>query len=242
MEETLKHFINTCNDFIDAKFLSYKKPLINLLESIRNDKKIFGLIEYLSKNIDVNKEISKARVKLPTKPGYFVLPKESEIMLPLVYAVIEDICLGRVDGDRFLNDYFLGDEELPAFRNFANQLVVPFKTFFVKNYEYIELDDVENIEKIEDEKDENSVEDYINIIENLSKDLLEIVKQEVKLNQELKDDAVYLLNTLISACEKKEIKYINSLIIALGYMAKKIKCIRFYVVDMKQHMYDFYSK
>ena len=242
MEETLKQFIDTCDEFVSAKFLSYKKPLINLLESIRADKKIFGLIEYLSKNIDVNKEISKARVKLPTKPGYFVLPKESEIMLPLVYAVIEDICLDRVDGDKFFNDYFIGESELPPFRNFANELIVPFKAFFVKNYEYIELDNVDKVEEKEIKEDENSVEDYINMIENLTKDLIAIVEQETRLSEDLQDDAIYLLKTLLSACEKKEIKYINSLIIALNYMSKKIKCLRFYVFDMKQHMYDLYSK
>ena len=70
--------------------------------------------------------------------------------------------------------------------------------------------------------------------------ILAILKFEKKRSDNL-DDLEFVVNSIIKACEKKDLMVINGLVIGLNYVSKKFKNVRHLVTDLNNLIYDYYE-
>ena len=70
--------------------------------------------------------------------------------------------------------------------------------------------------------------------------MLAILKFEKKRTDVL-DDVEFVVNSILKACEKRDLMVINGLVIGLNYVSKKFKNIRHLVADLNGLIYDYYE-
>ncbi len=267
LEEYAKicNLISSCNDMIEGKFILADAKIAKILKDIGESKEIYNVLADCMKTFNYEREFGRARVTSPSKPSSFVLPREPEKMLPLVFCVLMDINSGKIDLNYFLNQYFWSEGGNSAqYKRFAVEIIKPFRDVLAKVFdidpasatklegEALEREEVENEpeeqtpaeveeEEPEGEQEEASPQDeYFDEIRDLCKDMLTELSCDMKIKAHERDDLEYIINAIISACDDKSIKYSSALIISFGHMAERVKCIRLLAKELKHAMVRFF--
>lgn len=226
-------FISCCNEMINGKFILADNKINAILKVVSLSDDLQKLIEESFKNFNFNREFSIAKVKTPTKPGYFVLPKEKEIIIPLVFCLLVDIKNGSLDLSQFLVDYFSteGEDGLVGYQKFGKEVVEPFKNAIADCFDVprdILLDNntpLHNETEIEenDESVETEKQLFCDEILKISTEMIKELKLDYKTKSDIIEDAIYVLKTIQEASLNLDIKYLNALIVAYRHIEQKIK-------------------
>ena len=70
--------------------------------------------------------------------------------------------------------------------------------------------------------------------------ILALLKFEKKRTENL-DDVEFILNSIVEACQKRDLMVINGLVIGLNYASKKYKNVRHLVDALNDQIYDYYE-
>lgn len=227
-------FISSCNEMINGKFILADNKVNAILKDISLSEEIQKLIEECLKNFNFNREFSMAKVKTPTKPGYFVLPKEKEVIIPLVFCLLVDIKNRSLDLSQFLVDYFSteGEDGITGYAKFGKEVIEPFKNAIADCFELprdVVLDDNTPLHKESEleEKQEPVVDVakqlFCDEVLKIASEMINELKLDYKTKPEIKEDAIYILETMQEASLNLEISYINALVVAYRYVEQKIK-------------------
>ena len=261
----------SCDELIHGRFIFAENIISRILQDISESREIYELIAECMKNFNFDKEFNRARVKLPTKDGYFIMPESRAIVLPLVFCILVDIRDRKINFQDFLKNYFMS-EQIDEFENFAQTLIVPFKNALAYCFELdgessikqsneevkeedIELQDVD-IQKQEDTQDveqkqtqeKQSQERFINQnVKNFFKDVIVLgneIKSELatdrRCKEDLRDDINYLVNTMVDCAECYDLSNVSADIVAISYIAKPVKCLRFLAQELRVKLTELY--
>lgn len=252
-----------------GRFIFAENMIGKVLQDISESPGIYGLIAECMKSFNFDKEFNRAKVKLPTKDGYFMMPESKAIVLPLVFCILVDIRDKKLNLRDFLKNYFQS-EDIGEFENFSRTVIKPFKDaisycFGMQNNENQETKQDEELEqkamqveqnakeneeerqqkvkeeikneKLRNEKDNQFFEKIIRI----SNQMLEAMELEKHIKPELKDDLVYLINNLISCAKNNDINNVSAFIVALNYIAKPVKNLRFLYMELKSDLTEYFE-
>lgn len=252
-----------------GRFIFAENMIGKVLQDISESPEIYGLIAECMKSFNFDKEFNRAKVKLPTKDGYFMMPESKAIVLPLVFCILVDIRDKKLNLRDFLKNYFQS-EDIGEFENFSRTVIKPFKDailycFGMQNNENQETKQDEELEqkamqveqnakeneeerqqkvkeeikneKLRNEKDNQFFEKIIRI----SNQMLEAMELEKHIKPELKDDLVYLINNLISCAKNDDINNVSAFIVALNYIAKPVKNLRFLYMELKSDLTEYFE-
>ena len=252
-----------------GRFIFAENMIGKVLQDISESPEIYGLIAECMKSFNFDKEFNRAKVKLPTKDGYFMMPESKAIVLPLVFCILVDIRDKKLNLRDFLKNYFQS-EDIGEFENFSRTVIKPFKDaisycFGMQNNENQETKQDEELEqkamqveqnakeneeerqqkvkeeikneKLKNEKDNQFFEKIIRI----SNQMLEAMELEKHIKPELKDDLVYLINNLISCAKNNDINNVSAFIVALNYIAKPVKNLRFLYMELKSDLAEYFE-
>ncbi len=252
-----------------GRFIFAENMIGKVLQDISESPEIYGLIAECMKSFNFDKEFNRAKVKLPTKDGYFMMPESKAIVLPLVFCILVDIRDKKLNLRDFLKNYFQS-EDIGEFENFSRTVIKPFKDaisycFGMQNNENQETKQDEELEqkamqveqnakeneeerqqkvkeeikneKLRNEKDNQFFEKIIRI----SNQMLEAMELEKHIKPELKDDLVYLINNLISCAKNNDINNVSAFIVALNYIAKPVKNLRFLYMELKSDLTEYFE-
>lgn len=252
-----------------GRFIFAENMIGKVLQDISESPEIYGLIAECMKSFNFDKEFNRAKVKLPTKDGYFMMPESKAIVLPLVFCILVDIRDKKLNLRDFLKNYFQS-EDIGEFENFSRTVIKPFKDaisycFSMQNNENQETKQDEELEqkamqveqnakeneeerqqkvkeeikneKLRNEKDNQFFEKIIRI----SNQMLEAMELEKHIKPELKDDLVYLINNLISCAKNNDINNVSAFIVALNYIAKPVKNLRFLYMELKSDLTEYFE-
>lgn len=252
-----------------GRFIFAENMIGKVLQDISESPEIYGLIAECMKSFNFDKEFNRAKVKLPTKDGYFMMPESKAIVLPLVFCILVDIRDKKLNLRDFLKNYFQS-EDIGEFENFSRTVIKPFKDaisycFGMQNNENQETKQDEELEqkamqveqnakeneeerqqkvkeeikneKLKNEKDNQFFEKIIRI----SNQMLEAMELEKRIKPELKDDLVYLINNLISCAKNNDINNVSAFIVALNYIAKPVKNLRFLYMELKSDLTEYFE-
>ncbi len=255
--------ISSCDELINGRFIFAENIITKILQNISDSPEIYELIAECMKNFNFDREFNRAKVKLPTKDGYFIMPESKAIVLPLVFCILVDIRDKKLNFHEFLKNYFTS-ENISEFENFAQTLIVPFKNAMMYCFDIDENqsetvkklgDDEDNQEQNDEEqlqptKEEFNVEDevanqkidwFTSGVDIVVKQMFEELKADKKVNADLKSDALYLLNAILNCCEKKDTNNLSAYIVAVAYVFKPIKSLKFLTKELKAKLIEFYQ-
>lgn len=250
IEEVAKinNLINSCDELINGKFILSEYKIAKILKDIGESKEVYKLLAECMQNFNFDREFSRAEITLPRKK--FVLPEEPEKILPFVFCLLMEINNKKLDLNSFLNEYYSDEESVDPFSKFASETVKPFRNIIYNYFKEEEAEPEQNFNVPEEKpekqepqeeqsEEEENIEKFFNECENICKDILSELQYERK--KDLVDDARYVVQTMIMACEEKNFRTLSALIISFGAMSENLKSIRFLTRELKNILISFFG-
>ena len=179
----IMNVILSCNELIDGKFILADSKISKILKDITESKEVYNLLSECMANFNFEREFIRAKIKLPTKPGYFKMPDEKYKILPMVFCILVDISKHKIDFQSFLKDYFsVEDGKISEYENFANEVIKPFRNAISDMFE-LPLVIEERVQKIQKN---DPLQDYKEKIEAQKR--FEEEKKEQEMEEQLKQN------------------------------------------------------
>ena len=104
--EKIINFINACNELVNGKFILADIKISKILKSISESTGVYNLIEECMINYDFDSEFSKCITTDASGVERFVLPKEEEKIVPLVFCLLVEIDSKRISFNDFIKAQF----------------------------------------------------------------------------------------------------------------------------------------
>lgn len=241
----INNLINSCDELIAGKFILSEYKISKILKDIGESQEVYKLLSSCMQNFNFEREFSRAQISLPRKK--FVLPQEPEKLLPFVFCLLVDLNKGKINLNAFLNTYYKDEEGTDAFAKFVSETIKPFrniiKQYFDEEDEPKKEQNPEPIQEVlqpevqEETADESELDNFFKDCKTICNEILSELRFERK--REKVDDVEYILNTMITACEDKNFKYLSALITAFTYLSENLKSIRFLSRELRNILINF---
>ncbi len=250
----VEKFVVACNDMLTGKFLDLNKRLDKFLSVMTNSEDIIDLLADALEDFEDEIEFEKAfSVDKKTGVATVSIPTNDTKRLALSAMIFNGIINDQINANQFLETYFQ-DKKLTPMQCFLEKIIKPYRDIICKTFELDTDITVEDIKKqIEAEKylkkqEEKNAEEaqfphldeLLEEIVKTSNQILAILKFEKKRTDAL-DDLEFVVNSIIQACQKRDLMVINGLVIGLNYVSKKFKNTRHLVSDLNVIIYDYYE-
>ncbi|MBQ8845157.1 MAG: hypothetical protein IJ008_03985 [Clostridia bacterium] len=258
----IKNFIAKCNELLLGKYFSLEPKIEDILKSITESEQIYALIEDCLKEYDHNSMVNRTFViDANTNKGRVDLPKDEVSVIALVFCILTDISEGRIKINQFLNTYFTDKSTNSEFTNFGLKIIAPFRNLIAHAFnvsanasikqveeERVQLENEENeieteeeIEEVVEEDENLELNELFIKIQTVCDQMVSALKFEKKRKSEF-DDAEYIINSIIEACNIKNLEVLNGLVIGLNYISKKVKTIKYGLEEINTLIYEFYNQ
>lgn len=250
----VEKFILASNDMLSGKFLDLSKRLSQFLAIMFKSQDIVELLGECLEDFDEEAEFAHAfSIDKKTGAVNVVLPTDDRKKLALSVSIFNGIINEKINPNQFLETYF-NDKKLTPMQNFLEKIIKPYRDTICKLFEinpHITAEEVknqietENILKKEEEKEAEKAqfphldELFAEIVKTCNQ-ILALLKFEKK-RTDILDDVEFVTNSIIKACEKRDLMVVNGLVIGLNYVSKKFKNIKSFVLELNSLIYDYYD-
>ena len=255
LSDTALRNIQAClaslDELSEGKFIFAENIIKKILTNISQSDEIYDLISECMKSFNFDREFNRAKVKMPTKDGYFVMPENRAVVIPLVFCILVDIRDQKINFGEFLTTYFK-NEKMSEYENFAQVVIAPFKQALLYCFDMenqsgqVHIDDLQKQEEIKQQIQQKSeetikLEMFFTNIKNICNQIISIINQERKIKPEIKDDCEYLVRCIIDNTEKQDINNIAALVVAGEYVFKNVKNLRFVAKELREQIIKLYD-
>lgn len=215
----LKQFNQACDEFSSGKFILASLKIKAIINCVSNNSKLTDLISSCLTDFDFKLAFQDSI----TEQG-IVLPEGDRCAVAYCFNVLYNIDNGNLNFLDFLGKYFSGEDVTSGeeFRLFVERVILPFKQAVNALYENTYL-------MTESEDYQNNV---FHKIENISKGNLDMI-DALKLKEIPKDELSLILNALIVASDKNDLKSVYALMVGLEYFTKANKGARNIYSELK---------
>lgn len=110
-----------------------------------------------------------------------------------------------------------------------------------ENMEEEKMEMQEEIKQDYAEQTTLKVEEFLTEIKSICNEILSEINYEKRMQADLKDNIIYLINTIIYNCENNDLTNTVALITAFEYVAKGAKSIKFLTRELKRVLINFYE-
>lgn len=255
---SVENFVLACNDILSGKFLDINKKLNNVMDSITKSEDILTYLADAITDYDEETSFENAfSLDKKTKNGKISLPQSEKERVALTVSILNFIQTGKINITRFLETYFKEGTLTPT-QNFLEKIIRPFRDSICRHFSVsenvtekeIEEHKKESLKKENEEKKKEEellfeeeypqIDELIIEIKKTTREILSRLKFEHKKKDNI-EDLEFILNSLLNACETKNLMVINGLIIGVNYVASKFKSVRYLVRDLNDLIYDYYN-
>ncbi len=250
----VERFVVACNDLLSGKFLDLNKRLDKFLSVMAQSEDIFDLLSECLKDFDEDVEFSKAFfVDKKTGAIKIEIPADEKKNLALSVTIFNNLISDKLNTNQFLETFFK-DKKLTPMQSFLEKIVRPYRDIICKHFALdtnITVEDIkrqieeEKLLKKEGEKHEEEtlfprLDELLVGVVGTTNQILALLKFEKKRTENL-DDVEFILNSIVEACQKRDLMVINGLVIGLNYASKKYKNVRHLVDALNDQIYDYYE-
>ncbi len=250
----VERFIVECNDMLSGKFLDLTKRLDKFLTVLTKSDDLMDFLGECLVDFDDEIEFDKAfSVDKRTGSARVTIPSDDKKRLALYTTIFNNLTNEKINTNQFLETFFQ-DKKLTPIQNFLEMIVKQYKDLICKYFEInsdISREDVKkHIEatKMQQEEEAKEVEkeqfphldDVLQEVTKTCNQILALLKFEKK-RTEMLDDLEFVVNSIMQACDKRDLMVINGLVIGLNYVSKKFKNIRHLVEELNDLIYDYYD-
>ncbi len=254
----VKNFISACNSFIKGKFILTDIKLANILKAIAESECVYNLLAEHMINFDFETELKKCCVKNAVDGGSFKLPKDDNIIIPLVFCILVQIDSKGIDFDCFLRTQFpFANNQNEQYDRFASEIIVPFRDSVASKFGAsvveeekpaakpelniidIRIQEREILATVVEEEPEEEIEEPKTPMQEFCEKMIGYAKEMQQdlgyIKKETKRDNIrMILDALIRACQIEEMAIINGLIISLNEVVDNDKYLRDTLAELKQ--------
>lgn len=250
----VEKFVLACNDMLTGKFLDLNKKLDKFLTVMMSSEDIIELLSECLEEFDEETEFAKA-FSIDKKTGSIKIsiPDDDKKRLALFVTVFNNIINDKINTNQFLETYFQ-DKKLTPMQSFLEKIVKPYRDIVCKVFKIdsnITVDDLKKQietekllakeeEKRQEEQQFPHLDELLAEIVKTCNQILAILKFEKKRTDVL-DDVEFIVNSIIQACEKRDLMVVNGLVIGLNYASRKFKNIRHLTRELNGIIYDYYE-
>ena len=251
LAEQYKAFWDACEDLKSSKIIIADAKVSKVLRSIVSCPALVEIVGEALVGYNFSNELSKSvntdldgKVKL-------VLPNEPYRVIAFVFSLLSEFDGRRMDLQEFISQYFPEDSLIESFRDFNEQLIMPFRDYLCEWVGFKErkeekhpiekintAETVENKEVVLEEKDVDLFFDDITMILNQIK---ETVNLDSKIKPDRLDELNITLNALLEVVKMQNFKIFNALLISLNNLLSSIKSVRFYNMELQNRLAKFYG-
>lgn len=249
----IEKFVLECNSMLTGRFFDINKRLENFLTVMTQSEDLLDFFADCIDGFDYEAEYEKAfYLDRKTGASRVGLPAEDKKKIALCINLFNDITNDKINSNQFLETFFQ-DKKLTPIQNFLQKVIEPFRDSICKVFNVnpnLSVEDLkrhtQEVKAKEPEIEEPEIEEFphlddlMNEIVKNANQILAILKFEKKRTDNL-DDLEFVVNSIIKACEKKDLMVINGLVIGLNYVSKKFKNVRHLVTDLNNLIYDYYE-
>lgn len=250
----VESFVLECNDILSGKFLDLNKRLDKFLSVMTASSDLMEFLAVALEDFDDEAEFDTAFV-LDKKSGEakFCAPSDDKKRIALTVTILNNIINGKVNSTKFLESYFQDKKNSPL-KSFMEKVIRPYRDLICKYFEInpnLTQDDLKK--HLEEQKTQNQVQEEVvekqqfpgldELMDEIVKtcnQILALLKFEKKRTDVL-DDVEFVVNSILSACEKKNLMVVNGLVIGLNYVSKKFKNVKHLVENLNNLIYDYYE-
>ncbi len=140
--KSIENFKKYMDDLISSNYVLSEKKLTDLMRSISTSKLFFTLFEYCTEDFDYEAAFSQAFIP---GDGYgngkFVLPRDAKVQIALIFSLLFQINAKEMDFLNLLEKYFFVNSYNESYRNFAMQVLLPFRSEVLRAVEAMAEDD-----------------------------------------------------------------------------------------------------
>ena len=130
----IAQFIASCDDMINGKFILADVKITKVLNMIAGSEELYRYISECMVGFDFVKEYHRAEVKNSLNGGIFAVPQEPNKLVAFVFCVLVECDAKRLDFYNFINENFGRESKSEAYKNFANELLIPFKEIISSHF------------------------------------------------------------------------------------------------------------
>lgn len=130
----IAQFVASCDDMINGKFILADVKITKVLNMIAGSEELYRYISECMVGFDFSKEYHRAEVKNGLNGGVFAVPTDPNKLVAFVFCLLVECDAKRLDFYNFINDNFGISGKSEAYRNFSNQLLVPFKEIVASHF------------------------------------------------------------------------------------------------------------
>ena len=250
----VQKFVLECNDMLSGKFLDLGKRLDKFLSVMTKSEDIIEFLGECLEGFDDEKEFEKA-FSYDKKTGVVKIdiPTDDKQKLALFTTIFNNISTQKLNVNKFLDTYFQ-DKKLTSMACFLEKIVRPFRDLICKYFEVKQTVSAEDVKKqaevakeelAQQEKEAEEarfpgLEELLRKLSSTCNQILALLKFEKKRTDVL-DDVEFVVDSILSACEKKALMVVNGLVIGLNFVSKKFKNIKHLVEELNSLIYDYYE-
>lgn len=255
-EQSLNDFANVLDSLIDVKYLFAGARIFDVLKTINSSKLLLDIFNYFSDGFDFELILSNALIE-NEEGRSFVLPEKNTDAITLVYLLLREINNKNAQLTDLL-DYFDGAKNYEiAYRNFASEVLVPFKNYTLEiggqiinstKEQSIEIDgDLNEPDLLENNSDEKPIIEPTTKVDNssginiyllrlLDLDRLSITQSRQK--EEEKDELLYVLDIFVSEIKGGDASKIRLAYLAYYYALKPYRKIQNNLKEITENLIE----
>ena len=245
-EESLNNFINLLDELIKSRYLFANSKIFEVITQINSSKLLSQTFNYFTTGYDFNSALVEAFNDVDGRK-YFELPVKNTDVLAFVYSLLREINYKNLQLTDLL-DYFDSTKNYEnAFKNFANAVLVPFKSYIYQigvqmiNVTQTGEEALINKSGIEEEPLNQPINDkqiIVKAVENATAfenslatiirllDLDRLAVQESRLSSSDTHELIYLLDLFEEKIREKDKEKIRLIYLAYVYAVRPFKKLK----------------
>ena len=127
-EESLNNFCKTIDELVASKYLFANSKIFDIVAQVNSSKLLSDAFNYFTEGYDFETALKYAFVN-ENGVKTFVLPVRNVEVLAFSYTLLREITYSNIQLTDILQ-YFGGEGNFEiAYKNFCNQLLIPFKSY-----------------------------------------------------------------------------------------------------------------
>lgn len=251
----LENFLNSCDEFIQGKFILADIKISKILRAISTSKEIYNLMAESLINYDFKKEYTALKAQADEQGKDFSLPSDAQSIISFVFAMLVEIDSKRIDFSDLLSTTFpYATSQREEYAMFSQKFILPFKNSVARVFGIMPNGDVSTEEAAPSVMDEKPHEEKEEAKPDLVQDdtalLFDGIARKCSLIEEKLQNSktsdrraniLLLTRAMKEACGLRKMNIVVALVMSLNEFSYRERFIRNEVHEINEICFQFYS-
>lgn len=250
----LDNFLNSCDEFIQGRFILADIKISKILRAISTSKEIYNLMAESLINYDFKKEYAVLKAQADEQGKDFSLPSDAQSIISFVFAMLVEIDSKRIDFSDLLSTTFpYATSQRDEYAMFSQKFILPFKNSVARVFGIMPNGEaapeepaptvLEQMSESESKtNDDNAKDDSALLFDGIARkcSLIEEKLQNCK-STDRRANILLLTRAMKEACGLRKMNIVVALVMSLNEFSYKERLIRSEVQDINEICFQFYS-